>query len=246
MSDEPASPDEWEFYPCEVDDEPASILINLRFMLEDPRDENDHVYHASLVMSETGPDGIGTQSEMERLSPIEDAVFDRTEQAGAQPVGRVRSQGVWRLSAYGPKDLPWANWIRELAGPGVEVETELDADFAYVNELLLPDAERHQWIMDRRVCEQLSQHGDELSLPRPVNHYIDYEDVAPAALLGALRGLGFDVKDIGDSLECTKVHGVQLDIVHEIVMALVELADQHDAAYDGWGAPVTKPSDVAN
>jgi regulator of RNase E activity RraB len=246
QTDEQTPPDEWDFYPCSVEGEPASILINLRFMYEDPRDENDHVHHAFLTMTEPGPQGTGTQAEMERLSPIEDAVFDRAEQMDAQPVGRLRSQGVWRLSVYGPQELPWASWIRELAGPDIQVQSDPDPDFEYVNEFLLPDAERHQWIMNRRVCEQLRQRGDDPMLPRPVNHFIDYEDEAPAALVGALKGLGFDVNDLGESLECTKVHPVELEHVHEIVMALVELADQHDAAYDGWGAPVTKPGDAPN
>jgi regulator of RNase E activity RraB len=238
--------DEWDFYPCRVDDEAASILINLRFMIEDPRDENDHVHHAFLKMKDAGPQGVGTQSEMERLSPIEDAVFDRADRAGAQPVGRVRSQGIWRLSVYGPKDLPWASWIRELAEPGTEVQTDADADFNYVNDFLLPDPERHQWIMDRRVCDQLLSHGDEPHLVRPVNHFIDYDGEPPAALIESLKALGFDVNDLGSSLECTKLHDTQLEVVHELVMSLIDLADQHAAAYDGWGAPVTKASDAAN
>lgn len=246
MSEDLEIPDDWEFYPCQVNDAPASILINLRFMYEDPRDENDHVYHAMLSMKDLGPHGMGTQSEMERLSPIEDAVFDRVDQAGGQPVGRVRSEGVWRLSAYGPPGLAWEGWIRELAGPDAEVQIDADPEFSYVNDFLLPDAERHQWIMDRRTCDQLLAQGDEPSLVRPVNHFIDYDGDAPAALVEALQARGFSVHDLGTSLECTKLHTTQLDTVHELVMSLVQLADEHDAAYDGWGAAVTKASDVAN
>jgi regulator of RNase E activity RraB len=246
MSEELDIPDDWEFYPCEVDGAPASILINLRFMYEDPRDENDHVYHASLTMREAGPHGMGTPSEMERLSPLEDAIFDRAEQAGAEPVGRVRTQGVWRLSAYGPKALPWADWVRELAGEDAEVQVDADPDFGYVNEFLLPDAERHQWIMDRRVCDRLLTQGDEPHVVRPVNHFIDYEDEAPTALIDAIQGLGFAVHDLGSSLECTKLHDTQLDTVHEQVMTLARLAEEHDAAYDGWGASPAKASNVTN
>jgi hypothetical protein len=246
MSEEPEIPDDWEFYPCQVNDAPASILINLRFMYEDPRDENDHVYHAMLSMADVGPHGMGTQSEMERLSPIEDAIFDRADQAGAQPVGRVRSEGVWRLSAYGPRGLPWEAWVRELAGADAEVQVDADPEFGYVNDFLLPDAERHQWIMDRRACDRLLAQGDEPSLVRPVNHFIDYEDEPAPALIAALEGLGFSVHDLGSSLECTKLHDTRLDAVHELVMRLVELADEHEAAYDGWGAAATKASDVAN
>jgi regulator of RNase E activity RraB len=246
MSEEFETTDDWEFYPCEVNDAPASILINLRFMYEDPRDENDHVHHAMLTMKELGPQGLGTKSEMERLSPIEDAIFDRADRAGAEPVGRVRSQGVWRLSAYGPKDLPWTTWLSELAGPDVEVQVDHDPEFSYVNEFLLPDAERHQWILDRRVCDKLLEHGDEPSVVRPVNHFIDYDDEAPQALIDALQALGFAVNDLGGSLECTKLHDTQLEAVHALVMVLIALAEEHDAAYDGWGAAATKASDVIN
>jgi hypothetical protein len=246
MSEEQPSKDEWDFYPCRVDDEPASILINLKFMYEDPREVNDHVHHALIRMADPGPQGVGTRAEMERLTPIEDAVFDRVERAGGQPVGRLRSQGVWQLSAYGPRDMAWAAWVQELAGPNVEVQCQPDADSNYLNEFLLPDAERLQWIMDRRVCDQLRQQGDEPSLPRPVDHFVEYENQAPAGLVEALQGSGFDVTDTGEGLECIKVHDVQLDTVHEITMALNDLADEHDAAYSGWGCPVMKPNDAAN
>lgn len=237
---------EWDFYPCRVDGEPASILINLRYCYEDPAEANDHVHHALIKMSDPGPQGLGTRAEMERLTPLEDAVFDRAEQLGAQPVGRLRCHGVWQLSVYGPRDLPWAAWVSEMLGPDAEVQCHPDAEANYLNDFLLPDEERLQWIMDRRVCDQLRQHGDEASLPRPVDHFVEYENVPPAGLVEALRALGFDVTDNGEGLECVKVHDVQLETVHEIAMQLSTLADGFDAAYSGWGAPVMKPADAMN
>ncbi len=238
--------DEWDFYPCRVDDAPASILINLRYLYEDPREENDHVFHALIPMRQAGPQGIGDSEEMARLTPVEDALCDRAEQAGAEPVGRLRSQGVWQISVYGPASLPWAEWVRELAGEGVEVLRQPDAEFQYLNEFLLPDEERHQWIQDRRVCDLLAEQGDDHRLPRPVDHFIQYEAAAPPALVAALEAEGFDVTDTGDGLECSKVHDVELEHVHEIVMGLIALADEHGAGYDGWGCPVVKEAAPAN
>ena len=197
-------------------------------------------------MADPGPQGVGTRAEMDRLTALEDALCDRAEQAGAQPVGRLRSQGIWQISVYGPADLPWESWVKELVGADTEVQQLADPEFEYLNEFLLPDAERHQWILDRRVCDQLRNQGDEASLPRPVDHFIEYEEVAPAALLEALKALGFDVTDTGEGLECSKVHDVELENVHEITMALSELAEEHDAAYSGWGCSVTKASGLAN
>lgn len=246
MSEDVTIENEWDFYPCRVDGEPASILINLRYRYEDPSAQNDHVHHAFIRMADPGPQGLGTREEMDRLTPIEDAVFDRAEQAGAQPVGRLRFQGIWQLSVYGPKDLPWSTWLAELAGAPIEVQAQADPEAEYLNEFLLPDEERLQWIMDRRVCDQLRHQGDDASLPRPVDHFIEYEQSAPPELLSALRELGFDVSDNGEGLECSKVHDAKLETVHEITMELTELAERFDAAYSGWGAPVTKPGGAVN
>lgn len=246
MSEDVTIENEWDFYPCRVDGEPASILINLRYRYEDPSAENDHVHHAFIRMVDPGPQGLGTREEMDRLTPIEDAVFDRVEQAGAQPVGRLRFQGIWQLSVYGPKDLPWATWLAEAAGAPVEVQLQADPEAEYLNEFLLPDEERLQWIMDRRVCDQLRHQGDDPALPRPVDHFIEYEEAAPPELLSALRELGFDVTDTGEGLECSKVHDAKLETVHGITTELTELADRFDAAYSGWGAPVTKAGAAVN
>ncbi len=246
MSDDATIENEWDFYPCRVDGEPASILINLRFRYEDPTEQNDHVHHAFIRMAEPGPQGLGTREEMDRLTPIEDTVFDRVEQAGGQPVGRLRYQGIWQLSVYGPKDMPWSTLLAEVVGAPVDVQSQEDAEAAYLNEFLLPDEERLQWIMDRRVCDQLRHQGDDLQLPRPVDHFIEYEETAPPELLKELRVRGFDVTDTGEGLECIKVHDARLETVHEITMELSELADSFDAAYSGWGAPVTKPGSGMN
>jgi regulator of RNase E activity RraB len=221
-------------------------LVNLRFVYEDPRDENGWVHHALIRMVDAGPHGMGSQAEMERLTPIEDAVFDRAEAAGAQPVGRLRNAGVWQLSVYGPAELPLGTWVRDAGQVEVELHSQPDSDFQYLNEFLLPDSERQQWIMDRRVCDQLQQHGDEPSVPRPVDHYISYEESAPAELVEAVKALGFDVTDDGSGLECVKVHAIQLETVHDIAMSLSQLADEHDASYDGWGCEVTKAAGPAN
>jgi regulator of RNase E activity RraB len=183
---------------------------------------------------------------MDRLSPIEDTLWDRAERHHAQPVGRLRSRGVWQVSVYGPRDLPWSQWVRELVGTDVELQCQEDVEFAYLNDFLLPDAERHQWILDRRVCDQLAQGGDEPSLQRLVDHFIEYEDSAPPELIAELEKRGFDVTNTGDGLECAKVHEAVLDTVHELTTELSRLAEQHDCAYIGWACPVTRPGGPAN
>jgi regulator of RNase E activity RraB len=235
------SEDEWDFYPCRVDDEPASILVNLRFAREQPSAENDHLHLAYFEMQSPGEHGVGTGEEAQRLGPLEDALFERANAAGAVPVGRLRGQGLWQLCVYGPAELPWDAWVSELGGADVEVRAEHDPDFSYLNDFLLPDSERLQWMMDRRVCEQLREHGDDLVLERPVDHHLDCQGAASPALMQAVAALGFEVRPTETGLECTKVHGVELETVHEIVMQLTAVAEQHGVEYDGWGCPVERP-----
>ena len=121
---------------------------------------------------------------------------------------------------------------------GCYVQSKPDHEFSYLNEFLLPDDERMQWIMDRRVCEQLEEHGDDHSVPRPVDHFLDCEGEPPQALIDAATKLGFEVQPSEGSLQLVKIHSVELDAIHDIVMQLRELAEAHGAEYDGWGCPV--------
>ena len=46
----PGVPDEWDFYPCRVDDAPASIFLNLWFEKKAPVTSADTLYWLRIQM----------------------------------------------------------------------------------------------------------------------------------------------------------------------------------------------------
>lgn len=85
--------DEWDFYPCRVDDHAASIYLNLRYEREAPSVGADTLYWLRIHMKDAEHHGMGSSVEANSLFPVEDAL---TEGAGAHDlvyVGRLRSHG---------------------------------------------------------------------------------------------------------------------------------------------------------
>ena len=87
-----------------------------------------------------------------------------------------------------PSPFEWGRRerVRELLGNSFDLcfedgvsyyrEPSPEAAWTYYRELLLPDAERRQWMDDRRMVQILSEQGDRLATPRRVDHRLSFPD----------------------------------------------------------------------
>ena len=87
--------------------------------------------------------------------------------------------------------------------------------------------------------------GDSLEKKRTVDHCIYFQTTAGrAAFVEAIEGKGFEfsVEEPPDEdsiqLELHRVESVGLHDIHDSVMELVRLAQEHGGDYDGWEACV--------
>jgi hypothetical protein len=247
-----AKNDEWDFYYCRVDDAPASIFLNLAYREERPAGL-DTLYYVGFQMLEPGEHGMGLEPDVKALWDLEDKITDAAAAKGFTYVGRLRNQGDWQLTFYaagGDKEPELEEMVVKELGEtdrGYRIGSKEDAEWSYFDEFLMPDGERWQWIMDRRVVEQLNKAGDALDVPRPVDHFIDFPD-APSreAFMNAARERGFSAEagDPGDDGEprypaqLIRTDPVTLEHIHDVVMDIIELAEEHGGDYDGWGAPI--------
>lgn len=242
--------DEWDFYPCRVDDAPASVFLNLAYRDEKPEGA-DTLYYAGLQILEPGDHGLGIEPDAEELRDLEDAITERAGVHGFRFVGRLRNHGDWQLTFYGPdgrepklEELVVA--ALEGSDRGYRVGSKSDPGWSYYDEFLLPDAERWQWIMDRRVVQQLAEHGDHLQTARPVDHFVQFSSAKQRGeFVTAARERGFVAEEVESedgvySVELVRMDPVTLDHIHGVVMELIELAEVHGGDYDGWGAPIAK------
>lgn len=253
MSDDGQVEDQWDFYPCHIDDTPASIFLNLWFETNAPVTAVDTLYWLRIQMTDKAEHGMGSAAEAEILLPVEDHFTRRAQASGFVYVGRLRCDGRWQLIFYGPVDRLQAlqalsKGVEGLDGREVETGTKADADWNYYRDFLLPDAERRQWMQDRRIVEVLQGHGDPLRTPRRVDHWIYFPTAdSRNAFLGAVVREGFAIEqtddgdatvDVSFGARVHRIDVVELEHIHEVVMTLFRLAVQHDGDYDGWETSV--------
>lgn len=251
-----AIPDEWDFYLARVDDAPASLLVNFWYHSQAPLADVDTLYWCDFRMKEGGEHGMGTAEEAGVLGPVEDAMNESAAGIGLFPVGRLRNHGQWGLIYYGAAGRE--DRLRRLAdeqgartGRGVEVGSREDGRWSYYFDFLLPDAERRQWMADRSVVQSLESHGDPLTEPRRVDHWLYFGDgEVRDRFLTEVRAIGFEIEGARDddegakpySAQIHRVDSVQLEDIHAVVMELVTLAEGHGGTYDGWETRIEAPT----
>jgi hypothetical protein len=244
--------DEWDFYPCLVDDRPASIFLNLRYERDHDARGGDTVAWVRIEMLEPHEHGMGSAAEATCLYPVEDRLIEAAANRGLVYVGRLRNDDAWQLTFYGSEEAEQtlATLIEQvdLGARTVEVGSTGDAEWSYYDEFLVPDPERRQWIHNRRLVETLEEHGDNLATPRRVDHWAYFPTAATRdGFVADARDQGFVLEGASRGLDLQLPFGaniqrdgsVDLDEIHEVVMSLVELAERHGGYYDGWETQVT-------
>jgi hypothetical protein len=250
MNDDNGGADDWDFYPCVVDDRPASIFLNLRYEHARGASFINTLYWLRIQMLDAADHGMGGSLEAEALYSLEDRFIAAAASLGLVYVGRLRNDGRWQVMLYGPAGHSDAlNVLAHTLDLGRQFETgsKPDPDWTYYRDFLMPNAERRQWMQDRRVLDVLEEHGDDHSIPRRIDHWAYFrtptsrqafvQDVIPEGF--ALEATSDDAQAFGAQVFRTDT--VELDHIHEVVMKLFKLAEQHGGYYDGWEGPLEKP-----
>ena len=243
------SEDDLDFYPCLVDGALASIYVNLRF--ERGRlPIHDTRYTIAIVMREAGEYGIGTVAETAALDLVEEDLMARGHALGLVYVGRLRTRGTWEITFYGPRgrlDSLRARATERAGDRRVAAMMNPEPAWTYYHELLLPDAERRQWMDDRRMVQILSEQGDRLAIPRRVDHRLSFPTTAARqAFITSALAAGFALDGTSESddelphrVRVYRIDPIELDHVHDVVMVLVDEAVRQRGRYDRWEAAIT-------
>jgi regulator of RNase E activity RraB len=100
----------------------------------------------------------------------------------------------------------------------------------------------------RRSLEAFAKHGDDLSLARPVTHWLYFAQAADRALAAhELARAGFAIEllspleddaglQFGLCLE--RVDRIDQESIDTVVFDILDVVEGYEAEYDGWEAPV--------
>jgi hypothetical protein len=239
--------DDWDFYPLRVDDEPASIFVDLGIQANAPVASLSYMNYVRLYMNQPRPDGLSSNEEFDTLVEIEKAMEAKLCGDEVGYVGRNTSGGCRDFYFYAATADDWQGKVSQVLSAfddyKYETGTREDGEWStYLNFLLPSDLDR-QRIENRRVCQTLEHHGDKLVAEREIHHWSYFESpIAVDAYVSEISANGFQVRGRPIRDEGRLRYGVQVfrvDIpsysnIDAVTIPLFEAALSHGGDYDGW------------
>lgn len=248
--------DAWESYICQIDGQPASILVDVGLAGTLDEIADDTLLRLTLALKDARPDGLSSAAEYDPLIALEEAITPILESAGAIYAGRITTAGRRTFYVYGEVgELELARVRREAQQLGYEIVIgqESDPGRRGYRQDLYPTPEEWAAIRDQKVFEVLRENGDALDTARTVVHFAYFPDRAGAdgfARWAATEGLstaGIEENaevsaDEDDerrfSVVLTGVATPRPGAFTELTNALRRAAEAHGGEYDGWETEV--------
>ncbi len=244
----------WDFFFTELNDNPASIAIDLGLKKSAPVKELGCSLGVFISMNNPAENGLSSREESEELFKIEDALVDIINRLGGVFAGRVTNDGVRSLHFYAGKKDEAEKAVGAAMKDFIEytysVECKLDKEWKDYFEFLYPSPSEMQTILNRRVINNLVKQGDSLKTPRKVSHYIYFKNEDDRKKFKTRSGkAGFEaasmnyIKDSDDypySLRVVRSDSVEPHEVDDYTMYLFDLSEQYNGIYDGWETMLVK------
>jgi len=241
----------WDFYFARLNDEPASLFVDLGIRDSVPDPLRTHLIWCWVYINQPRSDGLSSASEAPTLWTIEnDLVGSIKEQASF--VGRITTAGRREFYFYAEDVARCEETISHTLGKHAayrfDIGSKRDELWSEYLDLLYPSPEDFQRIENRSTIEVLEQQGDQLAKSRPVSHWAYFSTQgAREAFLAEVTKNGFTTAaELGDP--STHQYGVRLEKmtsierIDDVTIELFRLARSYDGEYDGWETTVEKPS----
>ncbi len=228
-----------EYYEL-LDDEnvPYRCDVELDLLEESPQEERPYLLWL-FVKAETLTDAIEAFSRdlSETLKNSLDAVF----------AGRIMKEGWAEFYFYAPQSKKFENVTSDVmsrhGGFAYERGASRDAKWEMYTDNLYPDGYGLLGIQNRHTIAELQAAGDDLNIPREIEHYLFFQ--TKSSLDRAVAQLGshdFTLKEYVNDDESDYAYGVILikteavspEIIQETTTSLYETAIQEHGYYEGW------------
>jgi hypothetical protein len=246
--------DDWAFYLCRVDGEPASIFLDLRIKRESSSTERPYLSFIHLTMRSPRPDGLSSDEEFDALVHLEDVVTAALTADGTSVyVGRATFDGCRDLFFYSAAPDDWERRCSDAFGdfPDYTFETgsRHDPEWSTYDDFLYPSPEQKQRIDNRAVCDALRKSGDALTQTRRIDHWAYFPDVKTRArFVETVTDLGFvhlelepEPRDCGRfAIQFFRDDLPSYDGIDDVTLPLFRAALDCDGEYDGWETQVVE------
>ena len=250
--------EDWGVYLCNAFayDLPAVIRVNLALRDFEYTANYPNRLHLQILYKNANDSGFPTREEGEYVYSIEDAVEEIVKQHGDMLVGVVKCDERAHIFAYAKNELGYYDAISKMMSENFPdyaytLEVVEDEDWELYFQALYPDRYEYQSIMNMRLIEDIKSDGDSM-VPRVLEHCLLFKtEENGEAFLAKVMEDGFiklssenltDNEDIDKEYPYVLVIGREdaFENIDEIVWYLMDLAEEFDGEYSGWGCHIVK------
>lgn len=237
----------WELYMKNLEGKAASIQFNAGISMD--VEELGYTYptiaFVKAKLKDPKDNGLLSEHEEPEILFMEDKLeASMIKFRIGKYVGRVISDGYVTFLYYVQFTYNWPDFIEFALNEHVSYEVtnghSEDGEWNYYKKLLYPTDREWQIIQNHKVCDNLKEKGDNLYLERIIEHNIYFKDEEKKeALIKVLEEKNFKLKEIVNDDGIKGLHLYRIDKafyhdIDELTLSLIELAESHNAQYDGW------------
>lgn len=234
----------WDFYFATVNEQVASIMVDLGIRSHVPDAQKSLLTWVWVEMHRARPDGLAEPEEVPRLQELEDDLV-ATVRASAALVGRVTTAGRREFYFYGePGNASEQQVAAAMARyPDYKYTCESQADEAWEQylDVLYPPPLDMEAIRNRKTRMALQEKGDDPAEIRVVTHWVVIPDAARTQFLREADARGFAPAQgaaAENPCQIALERENSMEEIDQTTLVLRELAAAHGGSYDGWETPV--------
>ena len=250
--------EDWGVYLCNAFayDLPAVIRTNLALRDFEYTANYPNRLHLQILYKNANDNGFPIREDGEYVYSIEAAVEEIVEQHGDMLVGVVKCDERAHIFAYVKNELGYYDEISVMMSENFPdyaytLAVFEDEDWELYFQALYPDRYEYQSIMNMRLIENIKSDGDSM-VPRVLEHCLHFttEENGEAFLVKVMEDgfIKLSSENLTDNEDIDKEYPYELVIgreddfenIDEIVWYLMDLAEEFDGEYDGWGCSVVK------
>jgi regulator of RNase E activity RraB len=243
---------DWDFYFLQIDDRPASIMVDLALISDAPSAGLPRVGFLTVPLLTPTAEGLSDNDEYETLGAIEDWITEQiSKDRTVRLVGRYTTDGTRTFCLYhareGQLESLAAGLARVFPGYQPELQTRMDQGWEIYLSFLYPQAADLQIIRNRQTIDALRDHGDHPDIPRQIDHCAGLPSAQNRAAFAAfVADLGFKVGQSDSRPDEDGLYWLEFARtdapadMDQVVLPLVEKLLDLEGSYDGWGCEISR------
>jgi hypothetical protein len=205
-----------------------------------------------VKLKEPNEKGLLSQSEQPEISFLEDKLeASLIKFRIGKYVGRIFHNGYVTFLYYLQFTYNWQDFLNYALDEHQSYEItsgfQEDNEWNYYYNLLYPNPKEWQIIQNHKACDALKERGDNLQIPRAIEHKAFFtEKTDKESLITHLEKEGFSIqKNIKNKEGVEGISFYRVDKpfyydIDDLTLNLIDTLNKYNANYDGWECSIVK------